>query len=421
MDTLRRGYSTPLEDNLIFKIAGELSEIEKIAAFNVKIHDEPLVDYIISLFTEDPLREESYWLYIEDPKTGEIVSSLALLSNYWLIGGIDLKIAEMGFVGTLKEHRGKGLYKILNGYYEKLLEQENLFLSVLRGIPYFYSKSGYGFSLPTDTGYCLNVENFEFTEQKREYEFRRAIDTDFDIIEKLYNDIFEPMLISASFDRESFQYRFNSNNRKENFGTTYVVVKNEEITGFFTLSSIRHGTQPDLFLISNMNTSTIKEMILFIIKTFEVKDTICFNVSDQMASYDKLIELGIEPLRGWKWQVKITNLERFIQNILPIFHKRLSESSFSDKTENFSISNYKETVQIRIEKGNPSIVVSKKEYPDRTVSIRVPFNYFPMFIFGEKSYEEIKNIVPDIFILPECKELSGILIPKSPSYPIYRY
>ncbi|MCE7736236.1 MAG: GNAT family N-acetyltransferase [Candidatus Heimdallarchaeota archaeon] len=423
MDTLTRGYSIALEDNLILKIAAEISEIEKIAAFNVLIHQEPLYDYMISLFTEDPLREESYWLYIEDSKSGEILSSLILLPNYWSIGGVEIKIAEMGFVGTLEEHRGKGLYRILNTFYEKLMKQEGLFLSVLRGIPYFYSKYGYGFSLPTDTGYCLNVENFEFTENKGEFEFRRAIDSDFGTIEKMYNEIFDHCLVYATFDREGFQYRYNSKQKRENFGITYVVLKNGKITGFFTLTSVSidRPTQPDIFLISQMDISAIKEIIHFIVETFEVKDTICFNVSDDMITYKKLIELGVEPLSGWKWQVKITNLGWFINNILPILQKRLSESSFSSKTDNISISNYEEIVYLRIEKGELTIAKTVKQYPDHNITIRVPFNYFPMFVFGEKSYEEIKNIIPDIMIAPESRELSEILFPKSPSYPIYRY
>ncbi|MFV2014190.1 MAG: GNAT family N-acetyltransferase, partial [Candidatus Heimdallarchaeota archaeon] len=260
MDTLGRGFSTKIDNNLILKIASNTSEIRKIASFNVKIHGEPISDFIISLFTEDPFREESFWLYLEDSRTGEILSSLALLTNYWSFGGINIKIAEMGFVGTLEEHRSKGLYRILNTFYEKLVSQEGLFVSILRGIPYFYSNYGYGFSLPTDTGYCLNVKNFKAQESGGEHSIRKAVKSDFNMIGKLYNEIFDSMFISTTFNHESFHYRFNSKNNSDNFGTTYVVQKNQDMIGFFTLAEVHHTDNQAIFLISNMEAVAVKEV-----------------------------------------------------------------------------------------------------------------------------------------------------------------
>ncbi|OLS19290.1 MAG: hypothetical protein HeimC2_41950 [Candidatus Heimdallarchaeota archaeon LC_2] len=418
---LTRGFSQSINEDMIFKIAIDKSEINKIAAFNVEIHNEPLENYIISLFTQDPLRDENYWLYIEDTSTGEIISSLALLSNYWSFAGLELKIAEMGFVGTLTKHRGKGLYKILNTFYEKLMKQENLFVSVLRGIPHFYSKYGYGFSLPTEKGYCIKTDQIEFVQPNKELLIRIAIDSDFVHIEDEYNKIFEYTFISSTFKLENFKYRFNSSKLNDNFGITYIVEKFEKIIGFFTMVPSFDYSTSRIFLISDMEKAVVTHILHYIKETFEISDKICLNISDSMRVYVKLSELELIPMKGWKWQIKITNLGNLISSFIPILQERLSRSTFSDLTETFSISNYKEVVYFQIHQGNVKIIESKKEWPDHRCTIRVPSNYLPMFIFGDKSYSEIKNIVPDIMITAKYIELMNVLFPKLESFPIYRY
>ena len=55
---------------------------------------------------------------------GRMVSTLNLIPVTWSIGGIKLKVAEMGYVGTLPEYRGKGLIRKLVEEYHKDVEAQ---------------------------------------------------------------------------------------------------------------------------------------------------------------------------------------------------------------------------------------------------------------------------------------------------------
>ncbi|MCG3218231.1 MAG: GNAT family N-acetyltransferase, partial [Candidatus Heimdallarchaeota archaeon] len=112
---------------LNLKEAQTEEEIEKIAAFNVKIHEEEIDKLIFSLFRDHPRRKELKWYYLEDD-SGKIVSALSLLPFEWKVEDIVLPICEMGFVGTLPEYRGKGLVNIMNDLYEEEMKRKKYLL-----------------------------------------------------------------------------------------------------------------------------------------------------------------------------------------------------------------------------------------------------------------------------------------------------
>jgi predicted acetyltransferase len=66
------------------------------------------------------------------------------------MGGVELKVAEMGCVATLPEPRPLGLARRLVEEYHRQVADEGYDLSVIEGISYFYRQFGYECSLPLD-------------------------------------------------------------------------------------------------------------------------------------------------------------------------------------------------------------------------------------------------------------------------------
>ena len=79
---------------------------------------------------------------------GKVVASLNLIPVKWSIGGIPLKVAEMGCVATLAEHRHRGLQqRLINEFHEQVAEH-GYDLCAIEGIPYFYRQFGYEYAIP---------------------------------------------------------------------------------------------------------------------------------------------------------------------------------------------------------------------------------------------------------------------------------
>lgn len=79
---------------------------------------------------------------------GKIVASLNIVPSRWSIGGIELKVSELGCVATLPDYRHQRLQQRLHDEYHKQLLEQGYDLSAIEGIPYFYRQFGYEYALP---------------------------------------------------------------------------------------------------------------------------------------------------------------------------------------------------------------------------------------------------------------------------------
>jgi predicted acetyltransferase len=125
---------------------GEADELLQL--FNGIFHPEKVGDFAYTLFHHFPGMKQEYWYVACDNKSGNIVSSFALLPWIWECEGVALKAGEMGIVGTHPEHRKRGLLKRLATEMSATLEEEKYDLSVIQGIPGFYHRFGYYYAVP---------------------------------------------------------------------------------------------------------------------------------------------------------------------------------------------------------------------------------------------------------------------------------
>jgi predicted acetyltransferase len=99
--------------------------------------------------------------------------------------GIRLKTAEMGLVGTLKEHRGRGLMKLLNLEFDKTLHEEQFDIAVIQGIPGFYHKLGYHYAVSLENSINIPLAHIDcWPDTGTEYSFRLATSEDIPFLMK---------------------------------------------------------------------------------------------------------------------------------------------------------------------------------------------------------------------------------------------
>lgn len=97
------------------------ADVERAAAFDALIHGPGSEATWRSLMVEHPHADQAGWLLVEERATGRVVASLGLIPWRLSYAGVELRAAEMGVVGTLEEHRGRGLQRALNARFDALL------------------------------------------------------------------------------------------------------------------------------------------------------------------------------------------------------------------------------------------------------------------------------------------------------------
>jgi hypothetical protein len=93
--------------------------------------------------------------------------------------------------------------------------------------------------------------------------------------------------------------------------------------------------------------------------------------------------------------VKLNNIEKLIEAIIPELNKRLASSDYSNFTGLFQLNFYQQAFDFGIVDGEiESLVKGGKQEVDNSFSVNP--RWFALLLFGDKSWQEIRDLHPDV-------------------------
>ena len=180
-------YREELPNGLVLRSLSRAEDVERLAAFNGTIHGTGVADMTRELVLHHPDTRPEHWLYVEDSRKSEIVSSLCLIPWTLHYDTVSLQAGEMGIVGTREDHRHQGLVRAQAARHTALLRTGGYHLSHIQGIPYFYRQFGYEYALPLEGGWRLELDMIRDTAgSPAEYTYRLADASDIASLRLLY-------------------------------------------------------------------------------------------------------------------------------------------------------------------------------------------------------------------------------------------
>src|SRR3972149_9920025 len=240
-------FPNRIQNGCLVKSVQTDGDVERITLFNKLIHQgEDLEGLVRSLITKHPYGSRHYWLFIEEPKSKEIVSALALIP--WKINfcGEILQAAELGFVGTLPQYRNRGMTRILMSHFHDIVEQERFAFSFLQGIPYFYRQFGYEYAVPLEPHINLKLNRIRgYTEDR--LAIRQMTQADLPAVVTLYERCMRRFAVHNERSLPIWRYLLGAAQKTEMIHDNYCVVnKQNRIVAYFRLA--RHGFGEGLIL-----------------------------------------------------------------------------------------------------------------------------------------------------------------------------
>jgi predicted acetyltransferase len=417
---LVKGYKRKLNQQFSIHIAenNKKEEFQEILALNIEVHGESVREYIKHIFLNHPRKEDVLFLYIRDSNSNKIVSCISLMPLEWRIGSLNIPVCEMGFVGTLESYRGKELIVELNVLYESIMAEQGYLISVIRGIPFYYRKLGYEFAIPLDHRIFLSpskipLNNLEFLK------IRKANLEDIDFIATKYNQYYGDFFISNIFDKDCFISKFFNNNYNEFKASTYIIETGGNSIGYFTFGKSYDDKGYDI-KTSQINRESGIKILQFTkeIASIENPDQLDLAVREDTDLAEFISELGGTTYDTYGWQVKIPNLELFLEKIKSILENRIHNSIFQGVTQNLRISNYKTTIILSFNNGRISSIEMEKGYPmEPSCDLKITGPILFKLLLGDRSFKELKHIMKDAIVKHESRELIDVLFPKENSYP----
>ena len=166
-------HKMDLPDGFEFGIVQTDDEVEELLEFQSIVHSDDDSEELRRQIDSIPGfgREMNY--YIRDLDKNKIVSALNSIPFIWHYEDIPLRNLELGWVGTLKEYRRRGLQRSLYSHFNKVLIEGNYDISSIQGIPFFYRQFGYDFVIPLDHTVWIRTTQISPVDDKNPPEYMK--------------------------------------------------------------------------------------------------------------------------------------------------------------------------------------------------------------------------------------------------------
>ena len=414
---IEKGFFTKLDEQFSLRISTDSNEeFFKILELNVAVHGEEIKDYIERIYKEHPKKKDILWFYIEDNNTGQIISLLTLMPLEWKFEGIMLPVCEMGFVGTLKGYRKKGLIGKLNEFYERVMIERGYLLSGLRGIPYYYRRLGYEFVLSLDERFSLSPNKIPPMELSH-LDIRKASRKDIGYIENQYNSNSNSFLISNIFDTESFYFKFMNDSYDDSKLSAYIIEENGKPEGYFLIGK-SFDNEVYTIITPQLSPPQMIKLLQHINDNPKEEKDLNLNIAEFSEFGKYILSIGGKLQSNYGWQLKIPDLKRFFESIKVVLENRIENSNFNNLSKMVIISDYKQSIELIFNNGKIEAIKRKSGYPEvEKCDVRIPGAMLLKLLLGDKTIDEINHIVKDARVNPSSKNLIKILFPQVNSIP----
>ena len=367
--------------------------------FAAVFHPEDVGGLAETIFNCFPRMEKRYWFMAEERETSKLVSGFALIPWTWEIEGVRLEVAEMGIVGTLEEHRRRGLMRTLNQEFDRTLEEEKFDLAIIQGIPGFYYQFGFHYALPLENHINMPLHLIPEEKEEEACNFRPASEADIPYLLQEDESYRASFSISAFRDKASWRYLL-TDSLKTGYGSEYWVMERRDREEKFYCRIPREGFGKGLIIseISDgIDHGALARLLAFCRQLAVERDKpyLRLNLHNDSNPGRMAIAMGAEKGKPYAWQVKFPDVAAFLEKTAPVLEKRIAESSFSGFSGGFRLDFFKTKIDLVWSDGRLESI--RPGEGDCKEGLSISADLFPALCLGHRTWQELRYIRPDVF------------------------
>ncbi len=423
---LRMRRSTPAD-------AGRLS------AFNARIHGEDPRDAAgVAAWTRDllevahPTFKADDFLIVENTQTGEIVSSLNLISQTWTYAGIPFKVGRPELVGTDPAYRGRGLVRRQFEIIHQWSRERGELVQVITGIPFFYRQFGYEMGLNLSggrAGYEPQVPKLK-EGQSEPYQVRLAQEADLPFLMRMYQREARRSLVSAAWDEALWRYEISSKSRLNinRWEPCVIETPQGQPVGYLVhpgniWGSMMPATRYELDEgVSYLAVTPTVIRYLWNIGLRYAADwehnlqTFGFWLGEDHPVYQVISDRLPFQRKPYAYYVRVPDLPAFLRQVAPALEERLRSSACASHSGELKISFYRSGIRLVFTEGR--LVCAEDWQPhvkEDEGAASFPNLTFLQMVFGYRTFDEIQYAYADAYASQEARVLLQILFPRQPS------
>lgn len=417
-------------------------DADALATFNANIHGnrrENRPDLHVGVWVRDllapphPTFGAGDFTIVEDTTTGQIVSSLCLISQTWAYEGIPFGVGQPELVGTLAEYRTRGLVRAQFEVVHQWSAERGHLLQVITGIPFFYRQFGYEMCVNLGggrTGFKDDVPALKEGEQEP-YRVRPATAADIPVLAELYNEAARRNLLTCVRDEAIWHYELSVRSPENVHKRAFCVIETATGEPVGMLAHVPRIERNTLGITAyelkpGISWAAVTPSVLRYLKTTGEEyaqraetpfTTIGFWLSVEHPSYSLVQKLLPRSLPPYAWYMRVADLPGFLRLIVPVLERRLAASTMAGHSGELTISFYRDGLKCVFDQGRLTAIEPWQPNADEWGAARFPYLTILQLIFGYRTVEELQYAFPDCAASgDETHTLLNILFPKKNSH-----
>lgn len=434
-----------LGDGLLLRRA-TVADTEALVAFNARIHPNPVTGEAgegVGIWTRDlmsrphPTFDVQDFTVVEDKTTGQIVSSLNLISQTWSYDGLSFDVGRPELVGTEPAYRHRGLVRQQFEVIHEWSAERGHLVQGITGIPYYYRLFGYEMALGLGgirAGYAQHVPKLS-ANQEEPYRIRAANEEDLPFMAQRYEEAKARQLITCVRDEALWRYELHG----QTYGSiTYrelCIIESQqgESVGFLAhpcelwgqqLALVQYELKPGVSWLAV--TPSVIRYLWQKGEEYAVREkkegglgTFAFSLGLEHPVYEAAHHRLPYSKAPYAWFIRVPDWLAFLQHITPVLEKRLANSIAASHTGELKLSFYRHGVRLVFRRGH---IIIEPWQPSRNNEgeghAAFPNLTFLQLLFGYRSLAELKSAFADCWTQgDDARVLLNVLFPKKQSNP----
>lgn len=345
---------------------------------------------------------------------GKTVACLNLIPSIWSVGGIPLKVAELGCVATLPEYRHQGLQRRLMEEYHRQISDQRYDLSAIEGIPFYYRQFGYEYALPLQEEIRLKLSQIPDYEVK--HRIRPFTKADVPKATQLFSQAQRKFYVHTVREEGIWRMQQETGLIAEYEFEGYAVEENGEMIAYFMVNVNSERKELLLREITDVDMYAVQSILKFLKDKGKQHglETLLATISYHEPFVIQMVAIGGAQSPPYAWQIRAMDYVKLLWKLKPLFEERLATSMYQHLTEKLNFNFYSYIVQIAVDSG--VIMDVRRVETDEDRSVRFNPLVFVQLLLGYRSRDELQAVYSDFLVRTSRRHLIDVLFPKLPSY-----
>jgi predicted N-acetyltransferase YhbS len=405
-----------LADGLVLRSVRNEADIARCAAFVCMNMREVSGITTERLLHHHPTFGLDDFLFVEDERTGKVVSTTCLIPWQCRFDEVELNVAMLEVVATHPEYRKRGLVRAGIGAFHSAVAEQNFDLSIIEGIPSYYRQFGYAYA--TDHAARDMLLSSRVPERKvclSPIRLRRATPEDIPALMRFYDATFSALNLATRRPAEIWHYVLTAAGHP-----LYMIEEAASHTPAGYLCAWRLADRQGIRIAESgiLSAETALEVLRLCKQTTDGEIQIGWPQESTLVQVSR--SLGSQVTPSDQWLMRVTNPQSFLSKLAPLFERRLLRSAYMGYTGDLIINLFRQAYLLRFAAGR-LLEVKTLGFVDASMGadggdLCIPPDAFVRWVLGYRSLDQLLDAWPDIVIRPASRFLLQTLFPVSRAY-----